>query len=86
MIKRVLVGLGGTPFTPTAIRYAVELTDTRSRSNTWQALYSSNCYSTRLTGKQFNCHRKQHQAPLAEGSFALPGHPLYPPRTALDDP
>ena len=25
MIKRILVGLGGTPFTPTAIRYAVEL-------------------------------------------------------------
>ena len=25
MIRRILVGLGGTPFTPTAIRYAVEL-------------------------------------------------------------
>lgn len=25
MIKRILVGLGGTAFTPTAIRYAVEL-------------------------------------------------------------
>jgi nucleotide-binding universal stress UspA family protein len=25
MIARILVGLGGTPFTPTAIRYAVEL-------------------------------------------------------------
>jgi nucleotide-binding universal stress UspA family protein len=25
MIKRILVGLGGTPFTTTAIRYAVEL-------------------------------------------------------------
>ncbi|MDA1051179.1 MAG: universal stress protein, partial [Planctomycetota bacterium] len=25
MVKRILVGLGGTPFTPTAIRYAVEL-------------------------------------------------------------
>jgi len=28
MIARILVGLGGTPFTPTAIRYAVELAQT----------------------------------------------------------
>jgi nucleotide-binding universal stress UspA family protein len=27
MIKRILIGLGGTPFTPTAIRYAVELAE-----------------------------------------------------------
>ena len=28
MVKRILVGLGGTPFTPTAICYAVELAQT----------------------------------------------------------